>query len=111
MESKILEKAQLLAADILGSSEYQHFLNVRARVKAEGLEEQLKNFRSELFFLQAQGPESYRNGIGSLKDRYKELVTHLAVKEYLDTEIKICRIMQKVTGILTDSLELDLDFL
>lgn len=111
MESKILEKAQLLAGDILECSEYQHFLNARAKVKEEGLEEQLKNFRSERFFLQAKGPDSYRSGIGDLEDRYRELVTHFSVKEYLDNEIKVCRIVQKITGILTEGLELDLDFL
>ena len=111
MESKILERAQLLAGDILESSEYQHFLSARARVKEEGFEEQLMNFRRELFFLQAQGPENYRNGIDDLNNRYRDLVRHVSVKDYLDTEIKVCRIVQRVTKILTDGLELDLDFL
>lgn len=106
-----MERAQLLAGDILESSEYQNFLDARARVREEGLEEQLNNFRSERFFLQAKGPEHFHNGIDDLENRYRNLVMHFSVKEYLDNEIKVCRILQQITGILMEGLELDLDFL
>lgn len=111
MNSKVVDVANQLAKEILESEEYTSFQKARELVAKDGLGTEIKQFRNELFHLQARGPEAYRSQIGELTSRHRDLIACESVKQYLDAEIKVCRLVQYVTNLITDDLEMDLDFL
>ena len=111
MGQDIIMNARRLADQILESDEYQHFLECKQMVKDDGTESELNAFRREAFLLQTQGTEAYGNHIGELRDQYRNIIERACVREYLDAEIKLCRLLQSIDRILIEHIDIDVDFL
>lgn len=96
---------------IQDSREYRAFC--RAKNKVSGMPElkkQIDAYRTQVYRLQ------YEGDVETLYDRVQEFNTEHAqfrrdplVNEYLNSELAVCRMLQKVAAGLADALDLDLD--
>lgn len=112
MNTIIEKKARELEEAIVNSEEYQEYAVSLEQLKEDPeLYHQVNEFRKANFVLQ--------NGSNSLEQRHKleELVAgfdlvreDIRVADYLQRELDLCRLLQKVNGILYQSIDLGMEF-
>lgn len=94
---------------ILESEEYRRFSEVRDRVKQQPeLRSAINAFRLDVFETQnaSEPMDMYAEQERLLRD-YEEFRKNTLVNDFLQTELSVCRIIQKVTAEIADALDLD----
>ena len=112
MEDEILEKAAELRDLILGSDEYTKFQFYREHLmKEEDLYRKVNEFREKNFELQIRGDSANANLVEHLTQQYINILEKPVVNEYMQAELILCRKLQMMYRIITEKIELDLNFL
>lgn len=112
MEDEILEKAAQLRDLILSSDEYTKFQLYRTRLlKEEELYRKVNEFREKNFELQITGGSANANLVEHLAQQYINVLEKPAVCEYMQAELILCRKLQQMYRVITEKIELDLNFL
>lgn len=89
---------------------YQHYMDLQQKLKADDfIWNRLNEYRRKRFFLQTR--DSWNYDEGTLQDEYQEIVNQLDVKDFLETEMKLCKMVRQINNSIFDSLEMDIDFL
>lgn len=97
---------------ILKSEEYQEYdTNKKILQKDSVLFEMVKEYQKENFYLQNNVTENFQNEVKELTEKYQNILKSTLVMEYLSSEIRLCRMIQKVVAVLVEDVELELDFL
>ena len=111
--SSIDIKTEELVQAILASEEYREYLECFAKIKEQPeLYERVGDYRKRNFELQNMDvtdnmfDEVMRFQMENAGIRKNELVN-----EFLKAELSVCRMLQGITRVIADSVELDTDFL
>lgn len=98
-----------LITAILESSEYKHFAEIRDQVKENPeLHKQINDFRQHVFNVQnSSEPLDMYAEEERLSKEYEEFRKDTLVNEFLLSELRVCRILQKITADIADSVDLD----
>lgn len=108
---KVLDCTQALINAILESEEYIHFSELRDQVKdLPELRQQLNDFRLLVFQTQnSQEPlDMYAEQQRLCRD-YEEFRKNTLVNDFLQAELRICRMLQKITEDVAEAVDLDSD--
>lgn len=106
---KIKECTVALINAILESEEYRHFCAVRDEVRqTTEMRKQINDFRGHVFEVQnSEEPLDMYGEQERLYRDYNEFRKNPLVDEFLRSELRVCRIMQKVIGDIADAVDLD----
>lgn len=101
--------AQNLVWAIQDSEEYQNFCRIREKVKKDpDLREQINQFRIHVFDVQnSPEPLDMYDEQKKLCREYEEFRKNPLVNEFLQAELRICRMLQKVTMDIAGAVDLD----
>lgn len=102
---------QALIKAIQESEEYIHFSKLRDQVKEQPeLRRQINEFRLLVFQVQnCQEPlDMYAEQLRLCRD-YEEFRKDTLVNDFLQAELRICRMLQKITEDVADAVDLDSD--
>lgn len=108
LESKAREVAELL----LSSEVYIRY--DEARRKLEENKELLfgvNEYRKKRFYIQNNPDENMQNALNQLVIDYGHIVNNPVAMEYMDAESLLCREVRKVTAIIADVINMDMNFL
>ena len=108
--SEIKECIDELLVAVRGSEEYQDFVKYRDLLKENPeLMNRVNTFRGNNFRLQneANRDELFR-GTEQLNRESRELRRDPLVNAFLDAELALCKLMQKICKTLTEGIDLDI---
>lgn len=104
---RINNKVEELVLAIQESTEYQNLQKVEAEVSSTpGLAEKIKEFCWKNYELQNSGEEDLYDRMEAFENEYREFRTDPVVNEYLEQELKMCRILQAINARITNAVEL-----
>lgn len=112
MTDNVRTKAEELKKIILDSEEYRNYdmyrrlLNQTPQLKAR-----VNEFRAANVEMQMSHDEEDKNTMQELADGYNDLLTNSVVREFLNAELILCKMIQQIDAILVSDVELELDFL
>lgn len=94
---------------MLESDEYIQFCEIRDKVKEDPqLWKQINDFRLHVFEVQAsQEPLDLYGEQERLCRQYEEFRKNPMVSEFLQSELRVCRILQKVVSTVADAVDID----
>ncbi len=107
--NEIKDCIDALLAAVQNSEEYQEFMKYKALVEQDpGLMERVNAFRANNFRLQneANRDELFRV-TEQLNRESRELRSDPFVNAFLDAELALCKLMQRICKSLTEGIELD----
>ena len=107
--NEIKDCIDALLAAVQNSEEYQEFMKYKALVEQDpGLTERVNAFRANNFRLQneANRDELFRV-TEQLNRESRELRSDPLVNVFLDAELALCKLMQRICKSLTEGIELD----
>ena len=107
--NQIEEYTSALVKAIQNSEEYQSFLKIKERVAQEpGLRDQITAFRRHNFEVQ-NSPEvlDVYDEIDKMSRDYQEFRKNPLVDEFLQCELRVCRIIQKAAMEIVFAVDLD----
>ena len=100
-----------LVETITASEEYQNFSKIRDQVREDPeLRKRINEFRLLVFETQnTRQPLDMYEEQERICREYEKFRKEPLVEDFLQSELQICRIMQKVAAELTQGLDMDLD--
>ena len=103
----INDKVEELVSAIQESTEYQNFQEAEREVrKVPGLAEKIREFCWKNYELQNSGAEDLYEQLEAFEDQYKVFRRNPVVEQYLEHELRMCRILQQINARLTGILDL-----
>ncbi len=109
--SELKERTEALIQGILESEEYRHFCALREEVYQEPeLRRQINDFRLHVFEVQnSQEPLDMYGEQERLCRDYEEFRKNPLVNGFLLAELRVCRMVQKITEAISEAIDLDTD--
>lgn len=109
----VLDLTKQLSEQIKQDETYKEYLRCYDAVKEDReLFQKMNEMRRKNIELQNDmDRENFFDAASHLRDEYSYLLSNKAVSDFLKAEMKFCRKMQRIYTILTQDLEIDLDFL
>ncbi len=108
----IEEKARELAEVILDSEIYNRYLQAREfMIENPELFAKVNEYRKRNFYIQNSPDINKPEELRKLLEEFDSIINNKSVREYLDSELILCRTMKKVNNILVEQIDLDIDFL
>ncbi len=102
----IKEKVEELVDTILESTEYQSFQEAERQVRnVPGLADKIKAFSWENYEIQNQETEDLDGEMEAFVERYQEFRKDAIVDQYLERELRMCRMLQEIHARLTDIMD------
>ena len=97
---------------IMNSEEY-HKYDIYRRLLNETpeLKKRVNEFREANMLMQIEGKAQDREEVQKLGAEYADIFTNSVVREFLNAELILCKMLQQVNVMLVSDLELELDFL
>lgn len=104
----IEKNVKILLASIMKSEAYQEYKKQEEKLKQDpGLLEKVDRFRISNFRVQNQSdPEHMFEEMNRLEQESKELRKIPQVNAYLDAELAVCRLMQKIFMDLSNGIQM-----
>lgn len=103
----IKDKVEELVAAIQESTEYQNFQEAERQVcSIPGLAEEIKEFCWKNYELQNSGAEDLYERMEEFEKQYREFRKNPVVAQYLERELRICRMLQEINARITNAVEL-----
>lgn len=112
MTDAVRLKAEEFKQTIMNSEEYHKFDMYRGMLNdAPELKERVNGFREANMLLQMDGRAQNREEVQRLSAEYEDILTNSVVREFLNAELILCKMLQQINIMLIADLELELDFL
>lgn len=103
----IKDKVEALVTAIHESTEYRSFQEAEAQVQSvPGLADKIKEFCWKNYEIQNSGAEDLYERMEDFEDQYREFRKNPVVSQYLERELRLCRMLQEINARITDSIEL-----
>lgn len=100
-------KVDELVAAIHESTEYQNFQEAEQKVNSiPGLSEKIREFCWKNYELQNSGAEDLYERMEDFENQYREFRKNSVVSQYLESELRLCRMLQEINARITNSVEL-----
>lgn len=101
-----------LKQTILNSEEHRNYdMYRRLLSQTPELKQKVDEFRGANFKMQTSTIGENKNAMQELAAQYNDILTNSVVREFLNAELILCRMMQQINLMLVADLELELDFL
>ena len=108
----IEEKARELAGILLDSEIYNRYLAARETLSQNNeLFMQVNEYRTRNFYIQNSENSNKIDEIRKLLEEYDYLMNNRIVREYLDSELILCRTIKRINSILVDKIDIDTSFI
>lgn len=105
-------KAEEFKQTIMDSEEYHKFDMYRRLLnETPDLKERVNEFRKANMSLQMEGKTQDREEVQRLGAEYSDVLTNSVVREFLNAELILCKMLQQINIMLISDIELELDFL
>lgn len=112
MTDAVRVKLEEFKQTIMNSEEYHKFDMYRRLLnETPELKERVNSFRQENMTMQIEGKAQNREEVQRLAADYADVLTNSVVREFLNAELILCKMLQQVNVMLVSDLELELDFL
>ena len=112
MTDAVRAKAEELKYTILNSEEYKNFDMYRKRlIENPELKEQVNHFRAMNVRMQMEKANAGNVDVQRFATENVELLNNSLVRDFLNAELILCKMMQKINSILVSEIDLELDFL
>ncbi len=112
MTEPVRLKAEELKQTILASEEYHKYDMYRRLLnETPELKEKVNEFREANMLMQLGGPFKDREKAHQMGVEYTDILTNSVVREFLNAELILCKMLQQINVMLISELELELDFL
>lgn len=110
MENVKYHTEQLIAA-LKESKSYQRYMKVKKELeKNPELKHQLDEFRRKNYLMQTENlPEDLFEEAQKMTKEYKEFRQNEMIEEYLESELDICKNIQRVIQTIMVSIDIDID--
>ncbi len=96
-----------LVSAIKESDAYQNFKDAEERVTSvPGLEEKIREYCWKNYELQTSDVEDMYECMEAFEDEYREFRKNPVVADYLESELRMCRMLQEINAKITNALEL-----
>lgn len=103
----IKDKVEELILAIQESTEYRSFQEAGQQVcSVPGLSDKIKEFCWKNYELQNSGAEDLYERMEEFENQYREFRKDPVVAQYLERELRICRMLQEINAKITNSVEL-----
>ena len=105
-------KAEELKYAILNSEEYKNFDGYRIKLNENPeLKAKVNAFRAGNVHLQMQKASCGNADMQGFANEHNELLSNTLVRDFLNAELILCKMIRKVDSIILSDIELELDFL
>ena len=112
MTESVKNKAEELKYAILNSEEYKNFDNYRIKLlENPELKARVDQFRAANVVMQMQKAGAGNVDMQKFAAENEELLDNSLVRDFLNAELVLCKMLQKINKILVSDVELELDFL
>lgn len=109
LKMEIVEKAEELSNMIRESEEYKRYLAAKEAISADvDLYNRVNEYRKKNFTLQNSTSNNRIDELRELENEYREIMKNTIVREFLNSELILCRKMQKINELIVDGLDLDI---
>lgn len=103
----INDKVEELVSAIQESTEYQNFQKAKREVhRIPGLAEKISEFCWKNYELQNSDAEDLYERLEAFTAEYRDFRRNPVVEQYLEHELRMCRILQKINERLTGIVDL-----
>lgn len=100
-------KVDELVTAIQESTEYQSFQEAEREVNSiPGLAEKIKEFCWKNYEIQNSDVEDLYERMEEFEDQYREFRKNPVVSQYLERELRVCRMLQEINARIINSIEL-----
>ncbi len=108
-----LEEMATELSDMLAESdEYRRYLSAKEELaKDAALMSRIDDYRKRNFYVQNSCGDNKIEEIKRLMGEYYDTLADKRVKEFLDSELILCRRIQGINNIIVDKLDFDVDFI
>lgn len=112
MTDAVKNKAEELKYAILNSEEYKNFDMYRIKLlENPELKARVDQFRAANVQMQMQKASAGNVDVQRFAAENEELLSNSLVRDFLNAELILCKMLQKINKILVSEVELELDFL
>ena len=112
MTDAVKNKAEELKYVILNSEEYKNFDMYRRKLlENPELRDKVNQFRAANVQMQIMKANSGNVDVQKFAAENEELLNNSLVRDFLNAELILCKMLQKINKILVSEVELELDFL
>ena len=112
MTDAVKNKAEELKYAVLNSEEYKNFDMYRRKLlEYPDLKEKVNQFRAANVQMQIQKASLGNVDMQGFAAENQELLNNSLVRDFLNAELILCKMLQKINKILVSEVELELDFL
>lgn len=112
MTDSVKNKAEELKYAILNSEEYKNFDMYRRKLlEYPELKERVNQFRAANVQMQIQKANSGNGDVQGFAAENQDLLNNSLVRDFLNSELILCKMIQKINKILIADVDLELDFL
>ena len=109
---EIKAKARELSKSITGSKEYRSYIESYEKIKNdEFLMVRINSLRKKRFSAQYNGNMNMKQQMDELYNEFRDVYENEKAIRFLDSEMALCRMLQKVNRAVLTDLEMNLDFL
>ena len=111
MQDNVDIYTRALISVIRDSREYREYCAARRKVEDDpALKKQINDYRRDTYRLQTFcDEESLYDKVQEFNAQYAQFRKDPLVNEYLSSELAVCRMLQKISASIVDSVDLDLD--
>lgn len=112
MTDSVRIKAEEFKQTLMNSEEYHKYDMYRRLLnETPELKHKVNIFREANMRMQLDGRAQNKDEVQRLSNEYQDVLNHNVVKEFLNAELILCKMIQQVNIMLVSDLELELDFL
>lgn len=112
MTEAVRVKAEEFKQTIMNSEEYHKYDMYRRLLnETPDLKERVNKFRKANMDMQMEGKAQDRDEVQKLSADYMDILTNSVVREFLNAELILCKMIQQINLMLISDIELELDFL
>ena len=103
----IKNKVEELVTAIHESAEYQSFQEAEQEVNnIPGLSDKIREFCWKNYEIQNSGAADLYEKMEDFENQYRDFRRNPVVAQYLERELRLCRMLQEISAKITDSIEL-----
>ncbi len=107
MDSPIKHEVEELIAVIRESGEYREFLEAEKKVEeTPGLADKVREFCWSNYELQNSDADDLSERVDEFTEKYREFRSNPVVSDYLERELRLCRLLQEINMEIMSVVEL-----
>lgn len=108
LEDKAIELSDMIAE----SDIYRRYITAKENLEKDtDLLGRVGEYRRRNFYIQIGTGDNKLDELRRLESEYYETLSNTLVKEFLDSELVLCRTIQKINNIIIDKVDFDVDFI